>query len=133
MRFRAPSVGPRADGPAADGLGAAALAGALAATELGGAALGGLDGAGVDPPPQADTARTPAAKAVRTVLCRIRSPPPSGPDRPARRSGSRTFGNREIVLTVPDQADGLALEGKRVHRRGCEVLLGHDEVRPGVE
>jgi hypothetical protein len=37
------------------------------------------------------------------------------------------------VLSFPDQADGLSLEGERIRRRRGEVLLGDDEIRAGLE
>jgi hypothetical protein len=37
------------------------------------------------------------------------------------------------VLSLPDQADGLALLLDHIGRGGPEVLLGHDESGSGVE
>ena len=39
----------------------------------------------------------------------------------------------EFVLSLPDQADSLALLGERLTRGRRQVLLGHDEPRAGVQ
>src|SRR3981081_3839409 len=56
------------------------------------------------------------------------------PRRTARAALSVPVGSDgEVVLSLPDQADSLALQGEGLHRGGRQVLLGDDELGAGDE
>src|SRR5262245_53827140 len=109
-RFRAPSPSPTVPPP--DGL-AGADASPLGALDAGAEAA--LDGAVVAPPPPHAAAIRASTASPDVNFRSFISPPPRVPERPAPPM-SRAIHDGELVLSLPDEAHQLSLEGQRLRR-----------------